>query len=53
MRFLHLTVEDFDRMAGLPNGWVVTLAHRDHLTSPVFTSGRWGVTDLPLRTESE
>lgn len=49
MRFLHLAVEDFDRMAGLANGAVVTLAHRDTLESPVFTSGRWGVVDLPLR----
>lgn len=51
MRFLHLKVEDFDRMAGLENGAVVTLAHRDQLQSPVFTSGRWGVVDLPLRHE--
>ncbi|HEX8692323.1 MAG TPA: histidine phosphatase family protein [Longimicrobium sp.] len=49
MRFLHLTVEDFDRMAGLANGAVVTLARREELRSPVFTSGRWGVVDLPLR----
>ena len=53
MRFLHLTVEDFDRMAGLPNGAVVTLARREALASPVFTSGRWGVADLPLRDASE
>lgn len=42
MRFLHLQVEDFDSMAGLANGAVVTLAHREQLQSPVFTSGRWG-----------
>src|SRR5688572_18967183 len=53
MRFLHLTVEDFDRMAGLANGAVVTLARREELASPVFTSGRWGVEDLPLRGASE
>ncbi|MBX7221053.1 MAG: histidine phosphatase family protein [Blastocatellia bacterium] len=53
MRFLHLKVEDFDRMAGIPNGWVVTLAPRAELREPVFTSGRWGVEDLPLRSESE
>ena len=53
MRFLHLKVEDFDRMAGPANGAVVTLAHRDQLHAPVFTSGRWGVVDLPLRPESE
>ena len=53
MRFLHLTVEDFDRMAGLDNGAVVTLAPRAGLEAPVFTSGRWGVADLPLRPEFE
>jgi broad specificity phosphatase PhoE len=53
MRFLHLAVEDFEGMAGLENGAVVTLAHRDTLQSPVFTSGRWGVVDLPLRPASE
>jgi broad specificity phosphatase PhoE len=52
MRFLHLKVEDFDRMARLPNGAVVTLALRDQLDAPVFTSGRWGVVDLPLRASS-
>jgi broad specificity phosphatase PhoE len=49
MRFLHLKVEDFDRMAGLPNCAVVTLARLEQLQSPVFRSGRWGVGDLPLR----
>jgi broad specificity phosphatase PhoE len=49
MRFLHLKVEDFNRMAGLANGSVVTLALKSELQDPVFTSGRWGVVDLPLR----
>jgi hypothetical protein len=40
-------------MAGLENGAVVTLAHGDTLHAPVFTSGRWGVVDLPLRPASE
>jgi len=53
MRFLHLAVEDFDRMAGPANGAVVTLARREELPSPVFTSGRWGVADLPLRGAAE
>lgn len=53
MRFLHLSVEDYDRMAGLENGAVVTLAHLHQLENPVFTSGRWGVVDLPLRSEAE
>ena len=49
MRFLHLQVENFDRMAGLPNGGVVTLGLKSDLHEPVFTSGRWGVIGLPLR----
>lgn len=53
MRFLHLTVEVFDRMAGIANGAVVTLARREELTSPIFTTGRWGVEDLPLRSMSD
>lgn len=53
MRFLHLSVEDFGRMAGVPNGSVVTLARRDELADPVFTSGRWGVANLPLRAPED
>ena len=53
MRFLHLRVEDFDLMAGLSNGAVVTLARLEQLQSPVFSSGRWGVGDLPLRPTSQ
>ncbi|HEU4407179.1 MAG TPA: histidine phosphatase family protein [Polyangiaceae bacterium] len=50
MRFLHLTVEQFDDMANVPNCAIVTLAHLDQLEAPpVFTSGRWGVTGLSLR----
>lgn len=49
MRFLHLTVEDFDRMAGITNGGIITLAPREQLDSPQFTSGRWGVVGLNLR----
>lgn len=40
-------------LAGLENGAVVTLAHRDRIESPVFTTARWGVVDLPLRPEPE
>lgn len=53
MRFLHLSVEDFNRMAGLANGAVVTIGRREDLPSTVFTSGRWGVMDLPLRDADE
>jgi broad specificity phosphatase PhoE len=49
MRFLHLTVEQFDDMAHVPNCAVVTLAHLNLIEAPVFTSGRWGVTGISLR----
>jgi broad specificity phosphatase PhoE len=50
MRFLHLTVEDFDVLANPRNCDVITLADKTTLDSPQFTSGRWGVTGL-LRRE--
>ena len=49
MRFLHLSVEQFDALANPPNCCVVTLADRDALASPAFVSGRWGVEGLALR----
>jgi broad specificity phosphatase PhoE len=49
MRFLHLSVEDFDGLANPRNCDVVTLAEKTTLDSPLFTSGRWGVSGLALR----
>jgi broad specificity phosphatase PhoE len=46
MRFLHLTVEQFDQIANPNNADIVTLAPRDILDAPMFTSGRWGVEGL-------
>ena len=51
MRFLHLTVEEFDSLANPVNCDVVTLADRSELSDPQFVSGRWGVTGLRLRTD--
>jgi broad specificity phosphatase PhoE len=51
MRFLHLTVEQFDRMIGPSNCDVITIAHKADIEGPLFTSGRWGVTGLRLRDE--
>lgn len=51
MRFLHLSVEDFDRMANPRNCAVVTIGDRHELESCEFTSGRWGVSGLPLRSD--
>lgn len=51
MRFLHLSVEEFDALANPDNCEIVTLADRAELEAPVFTSGRWGVTGIRLRSE--
>lgn len=50
MRFLHLTVEQFDSMSGIGNCKVITLAAKTDLTDPVFTSGKWGVVGLKARS---
>ncbi len=49
MRFLHLTVEQFDSFANPANCDVITLAHRSMLDEPLFTSGIWGVNGMKLR----
>jgi broad specificity phosphatase PhoE len=51
MRYLHLSVEDFDRLANPRNCDVVTIGDKATLESPLFTSGRWGVSGLRLREE--
>lgn len=53
MRFLHLSVEQFDQLANPNNCDVVTLAERHALKEPLFTSGRWGVDGLRLRQPGE
>ena len=49
MRFLHLTVEQFDEMANPNNCDVVTLAEKSTLAAPTWTNGKWGVTGLSRR----
>jgi len=51
MRFLHLSVEQFDSLANPANCDVVTLADRSELEEPLFVSGRWGVSGLRLRSD--
>jgi broad specificity phosphatase PhoE len=46
MRFLHLTVEQFDQMANPRNADIVTIAEADELGDCMFTSGQWGVEGL-------
>jgi broad specificity phosphatase PhoE len=50
MRFLHLSVEEFDSLANPANCAVVTIAERGVLDEVQFTSGRWGVNGLTLRS---
>jgi broad specificity phosphatase PhoE len=51
MRFLHLSVDEFDSLANPHNCDVVTLADKDTLPDAQFASGRWGVSGLRIRTE--
>lgn len=49
MRFLHLSVEQFDELANPNNCDIITLAEKSTLKDPMFTVGRWGVTGLAKR----
>jgi broad specificity phosphatase PhoE len=49
MRYLHLTVEQFEMMANPSNCDIITIALSEQLSSPVFTCGRWGVEGINLR----
>ena len=49
MRFLHLSVEEFDALANPGNCSIVTLTDRTTLPQTQFTSGYWGVDGLTLR----
>lgn len=52
MRFLHLSVEQFEALANPLNCDIVTIARRESLTDPMFVSGRWGVEGLRLRPDT-
>lgn len=49
MRFMHLTVEQFELLANPGNCDIMTIAPHAYLASPVFTSGKWGVEGIKLR----
>lgn len=53
MRFLYLTVEQFEIIENPNNCEIITIAPIGKLVNPQFTSRRWGVTGLRLRQESE
>lgn len=46
MRFLHLTVEQFDIMANPGNGCIVTIGPRGFVEDPLFVTERWAVGGL-------
>jgi broad specificity phosphatase PhoE len=49
MRFLHLSVEQFESMRNPPNGCVITIDKKENLKNPIFTSAKWGVEGITLR----
>jgi broad specificity phosphatase PhoE len=48
MRFLHLRVEEFEKLLNPGNGDIVTIADRDTLANPVFAWGKWAAEGLRL-----
>ena len=49
MRFLHLTVEEFEDLANPGNAAVITIGTREVIEEPLHVSGLWAVTGLALR----
>lgn len=49
MRFLHLSVEEFDALSNPENCAIVTIAERTTLGACQFSSGTWGVEGLAMR----
>lgn len=50
MRFLHLTVEQFESIHNPENCDIVTIGPAAEIAEPVFQTARWGVAGLRLRT---
>jgi broad specificity phosphatase PhoE len=53
MRYLYLSVEQFEILENPHNCDIITIAPRDKLDNPQFTSRRWGVTGLRLQEDPE
>lgn len=49
MRYLHLTVEEFEALASPDNCDVVTLGPPDEIENPTHRRGRWAVSGIGLR----
>ena len=52
MRYMHLSVEEFERLDNPHNCDVITIAPKDQLQNPQFISGNWGIEGLRLRQPS-
>ena len=53
MRFLHLSVEQFETMANPANCDVITIASRAETQAPVFATSRWAVSGLKVKEPSD
>lgn len=49
MRFLHLTVEEFEELANPDNCDIVTIGPRDEVEDATHVGGRWATTGLRIR----
>jgi broad specificity phosphatase PhoE len=49
MRFLHLSVEEFETLGNPRNCDVITIARRSQCPDPLFVRGAWAVAGLQLR----
>lgn len=49
MRFLHLTVEQFESLKNPANGSVVTIGLKGSLATPVISKGKWEVEGVAYR----
>ncbi|WJJ55020.1 histidine phosphatase family protein [Xanthomonas phage RTH11] len=50
MRFMHLTVEQFESLDNPDNCDIITIDLKENIEAPVFVSGRWAVEGIRLRS---
>ena len=53
MRFLYLSVEEYESLYNPDNCDVITIAPKETLTSPLFTTAKWGIEGLKVRDNNE
>ena len=49
MRFLHLSVEEYESLINPGNCDIITIGKKEDLADPIFISGKWAVTGLKVR----